>query len=287
MARTIAYLGPAGTYTEEAALRYDAGAVLMPLASIAAVGNAVAVGDSDEGVAPIENSLEGAVNDTLDLLIQESRLRIRRELNLAVEHCLLVAPGTDLDQIGVVISHPQALGQCRDYIKQRFPKADVLPALSTAAAVEYMQEAMAVEHVKGAAWPVPVAAIATRRAAEIYGVVIAEEGIQDRPNNETRFVVLAREDHPPTGRDKTSLCFSFDQDIPGQLYAVLKLFADRNINLAKIESRPTKDGLGRYIFLIDLEGHKLDAGVGEALSALQARVSLCKVFGSYPRFEAS
>ncbi len=276
MARAIAYLGPAGTYTEEAARRYDADADLIPLASIAAVGSAVADGKADEGVAPIENSLEGAVNDTLDLLIQESRLRIRRELTLPVEHCLLVAPGTDLDGIEVVISHPQALGQCRDYIERRFPRAQAVAALSTAAAVEQMK-----------ASPIPAAAIAMRRAAEIYGVTITEEGIQDRPNNETRFVVLAREDHPPTGRDKTSLCFSFDQDIPGQLYAVLKLFADRNINLAKIESRPTKDGLGRYIFLIDLEGHKLDAGVREALSALQARVSLCKVFGSYPRFEAS
>jgi len=247
---------------------------LVPLPSIAAVGSAVASGALEEGVVPIENSLEGAVNDTLDLLIRESLLRIRRELILPVEHCLMVRSGAVAEEIQVVISHPQALGQCREYIERRFPKASVMAALSTAAAVEQMKVSQ-----------VPAAAIAPRRAAELYGAEIIDEGIQDRPNNVTRFVVLARDDHPRTGRDKTSLCFSFAEDIPGQLYGVLKEFADRDINLAKIESRPTKDGLGRYMFLIDLEGHKQDAMIAEAISLLQARVSICKIFGSYPRYE--
>lgn len=276
MAYSIAYLGPAGTFTEEAARRYDPDALLVPLPSIPSVGAAVATGRAEEGVVPIENSLEGAVNDTLDLLIQESRLHIRRELILPVEHCLLVSPGTVLEEIQIVISHPQALGQCREYIQRRFPGAQAVAALSTAAAVEQMK-----------VLEVASAAIATRRAAEIYGAEIADEGVQDRLNNVTRFVVLAGEDHPKTGRDKTSLCFSFDEDIPGQLYGVLREFADRNINLGKIESRPTKDGLGTYIFLIDLEGHKQDAAVAEALDLLQAKVSMCKIFGSYPSYQHS
>ena len=274
MTHSIAYLGPAGTFTEEASVRYDAAASLVPLPSIAAVGSAVATGSSEEGVVPIENSLEGAVNDTLDLLIREPLLRIRRELILPVEHCLMVRSGTDNEDIQVVISHPQALGQCREYIERRFPKATAMASLSTAAAVEQMKVS-----------EVPAAAIAPRRAAELYGADIIDQGIQDRPNNVTRFVVLARDDHPRTGRDKTSLCFSFDEDIPGQLYGVIKEFAERDINLAKIESRPTKDGLGRYMFLIDLEGHKQDPSIAEAITLLQAKVTTCKIFGSYPRYE--
>ncbi|MBI2855886.1 MAG: prephenate dehydratase [Chloroflexi bacterium] len=273
MAKRVAYFGPAGTFTEAAALLYDSEAHLLPFASIAAVAAAVDAGMAEEGVVPIENSLEGSVTDTLDLLIHESTLSIRHELVMPIEHCLLVKPGASPETVKVIYSHPQALGQCRRFIERNFPKAQAMAALSTAAAVEEMLRS-----------EVPAAAIATSRAAELYGAEILAKGIQDNPANITRFVVLARHDHPPTGRDKTSICFSFSEDRPGILHGVMGEFASRNINLAKVESRPNKEALGRYIFLIDLEGHREDPRVKEALDGLRDKASMIKVLGSYPRY---
>ncbi|MFH1559863.1 MAG: prephenate dehydratase [Chloroflexota bacterium] len=273
MAKQIAYFGPAGTFTEAAALRYDPEAQLIPFTSIAAVVASVESGMAEEGVVPIENSLEGSVTDTLDLLIHDSSLSIRHEIVIPIEHCLLVKPGVSAQEISVVYSHPQALGQCRRFIERCFPKAQAVAALSTAAAVEDMLQSRS-----------PAAAITTRRAAEIYGAEILAQGIQDNPANHTRFVVLAQHDHPPTGRDKTSLCFSFDDDRAGMLYSVLGQFATRNINLAKVESRPNKESLGRYVFLVDLDGHREDVSVQEALTSVKAEVSMMKIFGSYPRY---
>ncbi len=276
MTKRIAYLGPAGTFTEAAAILYDPDAELTPLASIAAVAAAVDSDSVDEGVVPIENSLEGSVTDTLDLLIHDSTLSIRRELVMPIEHCLLVKPGVTADMIESIHSHTQALGQCRRHVERRFPNAQLVAALSTAAAVEDMM-----------AGPESAAAIGTVRAAELYGAETLARGIQDSAVNFTRFVVLAHRDHPPTGNDKTSLCFSFSDDRAGILYSVLGQFATRNINLAKVESRPNKESLGRYVFLVDLDGHRQDAVVKEALDRIAAQVSLLKVFGSYPRFEGS
>ena len=271
----VAYLGPAGTFTEGAALIYAPQAELIPCPSVAAVSVAVGTGEAEEGVVPIENSLEGSVNDTLDLLIRESVL-IRQELVLPIEHCLLVRPGVGGGDVRVVYSHPQALGQCRQFLESRFPKVTAVAALSTAAAAEQVQQS-----------DEPVAAIGTLRAAELYKLEVLERGIQDNPSNVTRFVVLGRSDRPATGDDKTSLCFSFDDDRSGLLYGVMVEFAKRNINLAKIESRPTKQSLGRYIFLIDLAGHRDDPVVKEAIGCLQAQTSMLKVFGSYPRYTAA
>ena len=223
----------------------------------------------------IENSLEGSVTDTLDLLIHESGVFIRKELVLPIEHYLLVKQGTEAGSVKVLYAHPQALGQCRNVIERCFPKVNVVAALSNAAAVEEM---MVSTH--------PAAAIGTRRAAEIYDAEILARGIQDKTSNVTRFVVLALTDHPPTGADKTSLCFSFSDDRPGVLCEVLQKFAERNINLAKIESRPSKESLGRYIFLIDIEGHHDDSLVSEVLKQVREVTSLFKVFGSYPRYTA-
>jgi prephenate dehydratase len=273
MAKRIAYLGPQGTFTEDAALLHDKTAQLIPFPSIPAVAVAVASGMAEEGVVAIENSLEGSVTDTLDLLIHESGVFIRKELVLPIEHYLLVKPGTEAGEVKVLYSHPQALGQCRNVIERCFPKVDVVAALSNAAAVEEM---MASTHL--------AAAIGTRRAAELYGAEILARGIQDKASNVTRFVVLALTDHPPTGSDKTSLCFSFADDRPGVLCEVLQKFAERNINLAKIESRPSKESLGRYIFLIDIEGHHDDSLVSEVLNHVREVTSLFKVFGSYPRY---
>jgi len=274
MTRRLAYLGPPGTFSEEAALHYEPQAKLLPLQSIAAVAAAVEAGMAEEGIVPIENSLEGSVAETLDILIHESRLAIRRELVLPVEHCLLVPPGMPLEAVQLILSHPQALAQCRRFIERCFPKAQLVAALSTAAAVEEIM------HRQDAA------AIATQRAAQLYGAQVLARGIQDHQANVTRFIVLAEADHAPTGCDKTSIAFSFAEDRPGLLVGVLMEFAQRNINLSKVESRPTKERLGEYIFLVDLEGHRQDPPVAAALEAVARQVAFFKVFGSYPRHQA-
>ena len=273
MARRIAFLGPVGTFSEEAALLCDPEGDLEPFPSIPAVALAVASGIVEDGVVPIENSLEGAVTHTLDILIEEPRLFIRRELVLPIEHCLLIKTGTRAAEVGTVYSHPQALGQCRDFLERCFPKAQLVASLSTVAAVEDMKRSST-----------PAAAISPRRAAQLYDVEVLAQGIQDHVSNATRFVVLATADHPATGMDKTSLCFSFPDDRPGLLYGVMGEFARRNINLAKVESRPTKQSLGEYIFLIDCEGHREDPGVKQAIDVIRSQTSMLNIFGSYPKW---
>ncbi len=272
MTKRLAYFGPAGTFSEDAALAYDPGARLMPFATIAAVASAVEAGMADEGVVPIENSLEGAVSATLDLLIHESSLVILREVILPIDHYLMAKAGTQVGDVVAVYSHPQALGQCRKFLERCFPKAQLVASLSTAAAVEEMLGSS-----------VTAAAIAPRRAAELYGAQILASRIQDQASNETRFVVLAKKDHESTGHDKTSICFYIPADRPGALVEILQEFSQRKINLAKIESRPSRESLGRYFFLVDLEGHRTDPLVAEALAAVQAMASIFKLFGSYPR----
>ena len=274
IAKRIGYLGPEGTFTEEAALRHDPQSDMEPFPSIGAVALAVSSGIVEEGVVPIENSLEGSVTTTLDLLIHDSRLLVCKELVLLIEHCLLVQPGTRAADIQVVYSHPQALGQCRDFLERCFPKVQMEASLSTMAATDAMLES-----------PHPAAAVAPRRAAALRKAEILAQGIQDSQFNVTRFVVLAEKDHPPTGNDKTSLCFSFAEDRAGSLHAALGEFARRNINLAKIESRPAKQALGEYIFLIDCAGHRDAPVVKEAIEGLRATVSMLRIFGSYPRWQ--
>ena len=276
MANKIAFLGPVGTYTEEAALRYDPDADLRPYPSIASAGLAVLTGEADESVVPIENSLEGSVNFTLDLLIGQSGLFIRKEIVLPIEHYLMGKPGTRPTDVQVVYSHPQALAQCQGYLERNFPQAQQMASLSTVAAVTDAQ-----------ASPVPAAAIAPKRAAALNGAEIIATGIQDVAANVTRFAALGKSDHPATGQDKTSICLTFDQDVPGQLYQVMGEFARRDINLAKIESRPTKQSLGQYIFWIDCNGHREDADMKEAIEAISKAVSSIRVLGSYPRWVAT
>ena len=273
MPRTIAYLGPVGTYTEEAALLYDPDAELQPFSTIAAVGSAVSTSITDQGVVPIENSLEGAVNVTLDLLTSQPNLYIYREVELPIQHYLMASAGVRPNQVEVIYSHPQSLGQCREFLERCFPNVQQMASLSNSAAVNDMKQSS-----------IPAAAIAPGRNAELYGVEIIGRNIQDNPNNVTRFVVLAPYDHPPTGNDKTSLCLSFRQDAPGVLYRALREFANREINLRKIESRPTKQHLGEYIFLVDCDGHREDQAVKEAIDALNDSNSVLKVLGSYPRW---
>lgn len=273
----VAFLGPAGTFSEEAALlhRGDRPWELLPFASIAAAISTAETRMADEAVVPVENSLEGSVSATLDALIFESSLLIARELVVPVFHFLLARPGVRAQQAEVLFSHPQPLGQCRRFIDRCLPKVEVVASLSTARAVEEM---MAFER--------PAVAISTRRAAALYGAEVVAENIQDQQSNVTRFFVLAARDGRPTGRDKTSLAFTVPgADKPGTLHAVLEEFARRQINLTKIESRPGKEQLGRYIFLLDFEGHREDPLVAEVLEAIESKVSMLKIFGSYPRYE--
>jgi prephenate dehydratase len=274
MTKRLAFLGPAGTHTEQASLKYDPKALLVPFPSNSAVAESVASRITDEGIVPIENSQEGPVNETLDLLIHDSVLRIRHELVLSIKNYLVSGKETREKEIEVVYSHPQALAQCRKFLTKHFPNANLVASMSTAAAVEEMLQ----NHTKSAA-------IATKRASEIYDTKILASEVNDNPNNLTRFVVLAPEDHPVTGSDKTSVGFSFNQDTPGILHSTLGEFAKRGINLAKIESRPTRESLGKYIFLVDLEGHRRDTQVSEALQIIRDQASVFKIFGSYPKYK--
>ncbi len=269
----LAYLGPEGTYTEQAAVEYsrikERERIAYP--AIPLVIDAAERGEVEEAIVPIENSLEGAVTFTVDLLIHRSALKIRREVVVPIHHCLLARPGTLMEDARVVYSHPQALAQCRSYIHEKLPNAQQVASLSTAAAVGDMLSG-----------ELPAVAISSRRAAEIFGAAVLDADIEDVPNNQTRFVALARSDHPRTGRDKTSICFDFGQDRPGALYGVLGELAKRDINMAKIESRPDRRSLGRYVFMIDMAGHREDAVVRDALEGIRAQTSLFKALGSYP-----
>lgn len=267
----LAHLGPRGTFGESAAAAWAPQAEYLPLPSHAAVVDAVASGAADAGVLAIENSLEGSVSETLDLLIHDTDLSIAGEVVVPVEHCLIARPGTTRESVCVVYSHPQALAQCRKYLARVLPEARLEATLSTVAGVE---RALA---ESGAA------AIGSARAAELSSAEILERSIQDRAGNVTRFVIVAKHDAPASGRDKTSLAFKTAHDRPGTLVEVLGELSSRGVNLTKIESRPSRDALGVYVFLVDLEGHRSEPVVAEAIARVRDKTSWLKVFGSYPR----
>ena len=270
----VAYLGPPGTYTQEAAARYAPDAEFVPFPTAGHVCAAVESGEVDEAVVPIENSLYGSIVDILDFLITAKRAKIKSEILLPVKHCLMAAPGTRVEDVRAVLSHPQALGQCRGYLAKHLPRAEQVAALSNAAAAAEVK----------AGTRFGAEAIGPLRAAGIYGLNVLAEGIQDANNNITRFVVLAPEDHPRTGRDRTSLCYDV-RDEPGALYKTLGPIARRGINLSKIESRPSGIRLGRYIFLADIDGHRSDPEIAAALEEIRQMTQMMKVLGSYPRAE--
>ena len=269
----LAHLGPRGTNTEAAAAAWDPAAELLPAASVADAARAVREGAADAAVCAIENSIAGSVSETVDLLLRGDTARsVRGEIVLAIRHALVAAPGADPARATVVYSHPQALAQCRQGLARLAPRARPVAALSTAAAIE---SALAED---GAL------AVSTALAASIHGAEVIADDIADERGNETRFVVLAPGDHPPTGDDKTSIAFTTAHDLPGTLVSVLGEFAERGLNLTHVESRPTRIALGTYVFLLDLQGHRLDAPVAEALAAVRAGTQWLRVLGSYPRW---
>jgi prephenate dehydratase len=270
----IAYLGPPGTFSEEAVTRCElaAGDEPLPCASFPDAWDAVLAGKADAALLPVENSIEGAIGTTLDLLVQRPGLMIFRELLLPVQQQLLAPAGTTLSQVTRVLSHPQPLGQCARFLRERLPGARLEATHSTADAAVQVSRGLA-----GAA------AIGSRAAAGRYGLSIIAESIQDSDENTTRFLLVARQDAPPTGRDRTSIAFTMDRDRPGGLYEVMGEFASRGINLSKIESRPMKQALGHYVFFVDFEGHRLDTPSAAALESVKRLVHRFYLLGSYPR----
>ena len=263
----IGVLGPEGTYSEKAALCWSSDATLVYFPDFEEVLMAVEAGKLDAGVVPVENSLEGAVPLVMDLLLR-LQVVIISEVNLRIRHCLV---GRGEGEIKVVLSHPQALAQCRQYLRKHYPKAEVRTTGSTSHAAKLAQE-----------FP-EMAAIAEAGTAEKYGLLVLARDIQDEGNNVTRFLVAGSKIPEATDRDKTSLVIYLQRDRPGALFSILKEFASRKINLTRIESRPSRRGLGDYYFYIDLEGHVSDEKVREALAGIEAEAAMVKVLGSYPR----
>lgn len=270
----VGYFGPPGTFTEQALFTQPdlCTAESIPFTSIPEVLAATEGGVVDIGFTPIENSIEGSVNVTLDALAFEYDLLIQREVVIAIELCLMARPGTRLDDIEVVSSFPHAMAQCRGFVADNLPNAVTRAANSTAEAARLLAEE---GDDRGAV-------IANARAAEVYGLEILASAVDDHPENATRFVAVAREGIPAaTGHDKTSIIVFQRADAPGSLLAILQEFAARAINLSKLESRPTKKALGSYCFLIDLEGHIDDELVADCLRDLRSKHEL-KFLGSYP-----
>jgi chorismate mutase / prephenate dehydratase len=266
----VSFLGPEGTFAHMAARHlFGLAAHYREATTIEGVFDAVRTGDAAYGVVPIENSTEGSVTRSADALI-EGDLLVRQELVLDVAHVLLARAGLGLSSIDRVYSHPQALAQCRVWLAKNLPGAQLVQTASTTAAA---REALADE--RGAA-------IGSRLAAEIYGLEALREGLHDRPENATRFFVLAKKDAPRTGQDRTTVAFSV-KDGRGALRNVLTVFDDAGINLTRIESRPSRQKRWDYVFLVDLEGHREDETVARALSELGGRCAMMKVLGSYPR----
>lgn len=270
----LAFLGPSGTFSEEAAQHFAAPGnfELLPCDNFYDTVEAVKNGEALKAVLPVENSVEGTISTTLDLLVA-SNLIIEAEFNLSIVNNLLALPNVSSAEITDIISHPQPLAQCQQFIRKNWPNAKTHVAESTADAADYVSK-----HNKR-----NFAAVGNINATKHYGLELIASNINDYAENVTRFVLIGDEPSNPTGHDKTSIVFTLAKDRPGGLYKVLGEFARDSINLTKIESRPAKKGMGDYLFFIDMEGHQEDALVAQALKAVMEQASFYKNMGSYPR----
>ena len=265
---SVAYLGPPGTYSHAAVTRHFGDAVSAePCASIDEVFRAAEAGRTDYAIVPVENSTEGVVGRTLDLMCQ-TPLIIVGEVKLRIQQHLL-AKGSDLESVTKVYSHAQSLAQCVQWLSHNLPSAARVAVASNA------------EAAKLAAGEPGAAAIAAEAAASIYGLGVIAAHIEDEPNNTTRFWVLGAHATPPSGKDETSLVMSA-QNKPGAMYALLEPFARHGVSMSRLESRPARTGLWEYLFFVDLEGHQADAAVAAALDDLRQRAPFLKLLGSYP-----
>ncbi len=268
----LAVLGPAGTFSHEAALKYDRDAEMIFVNSIWDVFEMVEQRKADSGIVPVENSLEGGVGITLDALIETDQ-KIKQEIIIPIRHCLCGLG--EIDEIMEVYSHTQALGQCRNFLHSLNKEVPVktFQSSSTAAAAEEISKSR--DRKK--------ACLCSKLAAGMYGLKIIREDVHDEKNNMTRFFVINHSDADSTGNDKTSFAAFPQNDRPGLLYEILEIFSRRKINLTKLESRPSKKKLGEYIFFIDVEGHRKDKLINEGLQQLEQDIKEIKIFGSYPK----
>jgi chorismate mutase/prephenate dehydratase len=268
---SVAYLGPNGTFSEEAALKRFGNAISeVPCDSIDDVFRTVESDTAHYGVVPVENSSEGAVGRTMDLLLQ-TPLSICGEIQLPV-HQFLMAPQTDLTQISKIYSHPQSLAQCHHWLSANLPH---LPSSA------FIHAASNAEAARQAAADKQAAAIAGQRAAELFGLTICAENIEDDPKNTTRFLVIGKQLVDASGKDKTSLIVSTNNR-SGAIYALLEPLAQHGVSMSRLESRPSRTGLWQYVFFIDLEGHQRDNNVAAALAELREKAAFLKILGSYP-----
>jgi prephenate dehydratase len=271
MNESVTFQGERGAYSEMAALQYFPNAKVLPKKSFQDVFDSIETCEANYAVVPIENSIEGSINETYDLLLQ-TKTTVTGEIYQRVRHCLIVNKGTALDELVAVYSHPQAIAQCRNYLQLK--RLDSVPTYDTAGAVKMIKEKIIMN----------AAAIASRRAAEIYDMAVLEEGIEDRKNNFTRFLVLSKTKTEPTGHDRTSIIFSV-KHLPGALFGILKEFSSREINLTRIESRPTKETPWEYNFYVDFEGHCEDDTIKKALQSIKNKTAFFKILGSYKKAE--
>ncbi len=270
MAPTVGFLGPAGSFSHEAVLTLE-GVEPVPAPTFADLLADVAAGRVDQGLLPLENAIEGTVSATIDGLVFDHDLFIVRELVLPVHLHLLARPGVPAGDLTAVLSYVHALAQCRAFLSQH-PGVEVRPTSSTSEAARLVAESVE-----------PWAAIGSATAGSLFGLATLEADVEDHPDNATRFVLVGRDViAAPTGHDRTSIVCFQDADRPGSLYGILGRFAARDVNLTKLESRPTKRGLGDYCFVIEFEGHVDDDVVADCLADLQAHLARVKFLGSYP-----
>jgi prephenate dehydratase len=285
----VGYLGPEGTFSEEASNAYGSrleGKVeMIPYTTIHDLLYAADRGEVNEAVVPIENSIDGTIGTVTDMLVKDVDLNICQELVLPVFHYLLAQKGVRINEISDVISHPQPLEQCKEFLRKRMPKAKLHLSYSTAEAARQVALSLGEKIISHGKVKGPIfAAIGTLSAAKLYGLSVIAKKINAK-DNQTRFVVLSKKDHKRTGDDKTSIVFSIAKDQPGGLHEILSEFADRAINLTKIESRPSKRALGDYYFFVDMQGYRDDKQIKDALSKIKSKASFFKFLGSYPRFK--
>ena len=282
----VGFLGPEGTFSEEASKLYlhklPGKVKLIPYTTIHNLLYAVNRGKIDEAICPLENSIEGTIGIVTDMLAKDVKLQIKYEIVIPIYHYLIGQKGIGISEVTDVISHPQALDQCKDYMKKNLPKVKLHLAYSTSDAVRQVatslgEKIIAHGQIKGSVF----AAIGNISSAKLYGMKVLASNINAK-ENKTRFIVLGKRDHKPTGRDKTTIVFSGKKDRPGGLHAILGEFASRNINLTKIESRPSKKSLGDYYFFADFEGHRTSGKVASALEGIKRQASFLKILGSYP-----
>ncbi len=265
----VAFQGEKGAFSEDAVLAFFGEVEAYPCRSISDVFRSVTEGTARFGVLPVENSQAGSINETYDLLLN-CALNIYGELFLEVNHCLMAPPGESIETIKKVYSHPQALAQCERFLSGM--KAEIVPTYDTAGSAKIIGDQKLSN----------CAAVASRRVAEIYGMQVLAENIQTVRGNYTRFFVVSKEKAERTENSKTSLVFA-TENTPGALYHCLGAFANRGVNLAKLESRPSKDRAWEYVFYVDFEGHVEDTACSQALADLQGLVRFLKILGSYPK----